>query len=69
MLGYKGRVGIYEVFVVKDEIEKMILSGQVSELAIQEMAREQEMTSMVQDGIIKASKGMTTIDEVFRVID
>ncbi|OGH85839.1 MAG: hypothetical protein A2493_02285 [Candidatus Magasanikbacteria bacterium RIFOXYC12_FULL_33_11] len=68
-IGYKGRVGIYEVFVVKDEIEKMILLGQVSELAIQEMAREQEMTSMVQDGIIKASKGMTTIDEVFRVID
>ncbi|EKE07686.1 MAG: hypothetical protein ACD_18C00007G0001 [uncultured bacterium] len=68
-IGYKGRVGIYEIFVVKEEIEKMILSGSVSEVAIEEMAREQEMTTMVQDGILKAVKGVTTIDEVFRVID
>lgn len=68
-IGYKGRMGIYEIFVVKDEIERMILSGQISEVAIQEMARSQDMTTMVQDGIIKAIKGITTIDEVFRVID
>lgn len=68
-VGYKGRIGIYEIFVVKDNIEKMILSGQVSEIAIEEAAREQDMTTMVQDGILKAAKGITTIDEVFRVID
>ncbi|MFA7315121.1 MAG: GspE/PulE family protein [Candidatus Magasanikbacteria bacterium] len=68
-IGYKGRMGIYEIFVVKDEIEQMILSGQISELVIEEMARKQDMTTMVQDGIIKASNGITTIEEVFRVID
>ncbi|PIR77934.1 MAG: hypothetical protein COU28_04475 [Candidatus Magasanikbacteria bacterium CG10_big_fil_rev_8_21_14_0_10_36_16] len=68
-VGYKGRIGIYEIFVVKDEIEQMILSGQVSEMSIAEIAHKQDMTTMVQDGIIKASKGVTTIEEVFRVID
>ncbi|OIO18832.1 MAG: hypothetical protein AUJ23_02955 [Candidatus Magasanikbacteria bacterium CG1_02_32_51] len=68
-IGYKGRVGIYEIFVVKDEIEHMILSGEISELVIEEMAYKQGMTTMVQDGIIKATEGVTTIDEVFRVID
>lgn len=68
-IGYKGRIGIYEIFVIVDEIEQAILSGNVSEHAISQIAREQGMTTMVQDGILKASEGITTLDEVFRVID
>ncbi len=68
-IGYKGRVGIYEIFVVRDDIEQSILSGQVSEHVIEELARAQGMTTMVQDGILKAIQGMTTLDEVFRVIE
>jgi type II secretory ATPase GspE/PulE/Tfp pilus assembly ATPase PilB-like protein len=68
-IGYKGRIGIYEIFVVRDEIEQAILSGNVSEHAILEIARTQGMTTMVQDGILKAVQGITTLDEVFRVID
>ncbi len=68
-IGYKGRVGIYEIFVVKDDIEQSILSQQVSEHVIEELAQAQGMTTMVQDGILKAIDGLTTLDEVFRVIE
>ena len=66
-LGYKGRVGIYEIMVMTKELEKLISSAQVSEYAIQEVAVQQGMISMVADGIIKAAAGATTISEVFRV--
>jgi len=69
-LGYKGRVGIYEVFVMTPEIEKMILSGKVSEYDIeQEAINGGGMATMVQDGLIKALDGLTSLDEVFRVIE
>ncbi|MFA7245164.1 MAG: GspE/PulE family protein [Candidatus Magasanikbacteria bacterium] len=68
-LGYKGRIGIYEIFVVNKEIENSILSGHISENIIEDLARSQEMTTMVQDGILKSVEGITTVDEVFRVID
>jgi len=68
-IGYKGRIGIYEIFQIQQEIEDSILSGQVSEHVIEEIARSQGMTTMVQDGILKALEGITTLDEVFRVID
>ncbi|PLX28178.1 hypothetical protein C0581_03180 [Candidatus Parcubacteria bacterium] len=68
-IGYKGRIGIYEIFQIQEKIEESILSGQVSEHVIEEVARTQGMTTMVQDGILKALDGITTLDEVFRVID
>jgi type II secretory ATPase GspE/PulE/Tfp pilus assembly ATPase PilB-like protein len=66
-LGYKGRVGIYEIFTMSPEVEKVILSGKVSEYEIQDIAIKQGMITMVQDGILKALAGITTADEVFRV--
>jgi type IV pilus assembly protein PilB len=65
--GYKGRVGIFEILVMSPEIEKVILSGKVSENDMQELAIKNNMLTMVQDGLIKAMKGLTTIEEVFRV--
>ncbi|MFH1565205.1 MAG: GspE/PulE family protein [bacterium] len=66
-LGYKGRIGIYEIFIMNENIEKVILSGKVSEYEMNEIAAKQGMVTMVQDGILKAARGMTTVEEVFRV--
>lgn len=64
-LGFKGRLGIYEIMVMSEEIEKVILSGQVSEYDMQRIAMEQGMVSMVQDGLLKVADGITTLQEVF----
>lgn len=68
-LGYKGRIGIYEIFSMSKEIEEMILSGRVSEYAIQEYAVKTGMLTMAQDGILKALDKITTVEEVFRVAE
>jgi type II secretory ATPase GspE/PulE/Tfp pilus assembly ATPase PilB-like protein len=68
-IGYKGQVGIHEIFVVTPEIEQMILTGSASEYDIERAAVAQGMTTMVQDGIIKALDGITSLAEVFRVTE
>lgn len=68
-IGYKGRIGIFEVLVVNEDIEKLILSGQISEYIMQDIAVKQGMVTMVQDGILKALNGITTMEEVFRVTE
>ena len=66
-LGYRGRVGIYEIFIMSKEIEQIILSDQISEFAIQDLAIKNGMVTMAQDGLLKALDKITTVDEVFRV--
>ncbi|MBD3251986.1 hypothetical protein GF380_06095 [Candidatus Uhrbacteria bacterium] len=66
-LGYKGRVGIYEIFTMNKEIEAAILEEQVSASHIQDLAISQGMITMIQDGLLKALDGMTSVDEVLRV--
>ena len=68
-LGYKGRVGIYEIFIMNKEIEEAILDNKVSEYIIQDMAQKNGMVTMVQDGLLKAKDGITSIEEVFSVAD
>lgn len=65
-LGYKGRVGVYEVMEVSDQMKEMILT-EPSGLTIRKMAIEQGTISMAQDGLLKALNKMTDITEVFRV--
>ncbi|MBU2575761.1 GspE/PulE family protein [Patescibacteria group bacterium] len=67
--GYKGRIGVYEVFVMTPEIEKMVLEEKVSETDVKKITQEAGMISMVQDGILKALDGITSVDEVFRVTE
>jgi len=62
--GYKGRLGIYEIFVMSPEIEKLLLTGNVSEYQMQDLAVQQGMVTMAQDGILKVLDGLTTVDEV-----
>ena len=64
--GYKGRVGIYEVLEVSEAIQKLI-SGNATAGEIDNQAKEEGMFSMMEDGIIKAMRGTTTIEEVLRV--
>ncbi|MEK7085096.1 MAG: hypothetical protein AAB904_01050, partial [Patescibacteria group bacterium] len=65
--GYKGRLGIFEAFRVNDKIERMILDNP-SEAAIKEAAREQGILTMRQDGIIKVLRGVTSLEELTRVM-
>lgn len=64
--GYKGRIGIYEVLDVTEEIGKLIM-GRSTTAQIQEAAVRGNMVLMWQDGFIKAYQGLTTINEVLRV--
>ncbi|MDP2709453.1 MAG: GspE/PulE family protein [bacterium] len=66
-IGYKGRVGIYEVLTMNKEIEKLILSGQASEYDLRDNAKQNGTITMVQDGLLKALDGITSVEEVFRV--
>lgn len=62
--GYKGRVGIYEILEITQNIKKMIIEG-ASATIINEVAIQDWMTSLEQDGIIKALNGVTTLAEVY----
>jgi type IV pilus assembly protein PilB len=64
--GYKGRMGLYEVFEITEEIQDLILKRSTSN-EIQELARKQGMITMREDGYFKALAGQTTLTEVNRV--
>jgi type IV pilus assembly protein PilB len=64
--GYKGRLGIYEVFGVTSEIQELIIKRATS-AEIQQQAQKQGMVTMREDGYLKALAGETTINEVNRV--
>ena len=65
-LGYKGRVGLYEVFLINNEVEKIILSGEVSEFELEKTAIKNGMITALQDGLLKALEGITSVSEVLR---
>ncbi len=65
-LGYKGRIGIYEVMVLNEQVEKIILSNQATEYKLQDIAIENGMVTMLQDGLLKALDGITSVEEVFK---
>jgi type IV pilus assembly protein PilB len=66
--GYKGRIGIYEVLIRDADLEKAILEKNMSEYAIEEIAKKQGMTSMLQDALLKCIEGSTSLDEVRRIV-
>lgn len=65
--GYKGRMGIYEVFTMNPDIEQMILKGDISDSRMREIMHTAGFITMAQDGLLKALDGITSVDEVFRV--
>lgn len=65
--GYKGRTTIAEVMEVSDEIKKLIFA-KASAKEIEDMARKQGMVLMLEDGLLKCMTGITSIEEVLRVM-
>jgi len=66
MTGYRGRIGIYETFLVDDEMERFILRSP-SIVDMRELAIKKGMVLMHQDGLIKVLEKITTIEEVERI--
>jgi type IV pilus assembly protein PilB len=63
--GYKGRVGLYEVLEITDELRELVLVG-ASALELKKKAIEQGMISLRRSGLIKVAAGQTTLEEVVR---
>lgn len=66
--GYKGRIGIFEM-IKMDEMMESLLKKTTSEHDIQRALHDAGQLNLKEDGIIKMFKGMTTLDELYRVID
>ena len=65
--GYKGRIGIHEVLKMTPTIRELVLSGKTSS-EIEDRAKKEGMMTMLEDGIFQAVKGITTVEEVLRVV-
>ena len=64
--GYKGRIGIYEVFAMTEAMEKLLLKRSTTS-EVQNQAQDDGMLTMKQDGYFKVLSGLTTLEEVARV--
>ena len=64
---YFKRIGIFEVLPVTETIKELIVKQATSD-QIQEQAQKEGMITMIEDGFIKAAQGITSIEEVLRVI-
>lgn len=67
MTGYKGRVGVYEAIFMDQNIEKIVQTN-ASDREISQAAKSQGILTMKQDGVIKVVQGMTSLEELERVI-
>ena len=65
-LGYMGRIGIYEVLEVTDDIQTLIMK-EAPMSDFKQAGIKQGMLTMAQDGLLKALDGVTDVEEVFRV--
>ena len=65
--GFKGRMGIHEILEMTTSIRNMVMKGSTAE-EIEAEAKKEGMLTMMEDGIYKAARGVTTIEEVLRVI-
>lgn len=66
LTGYSGRIGVFEVLEVSNEIKRLITEKKDSDVVLAQAIKE-GMTTMLDDGLSKVAKGLTTIDEVLRV--
>ncbi len=66
--GFKGRIGIYEAILIDEAIEKAVISNP-SERDIESAARPQKLLNLIEDGVLKILAGVTSIEELRRVVD
>lgn len=67
-IGYKGRIGVFEAILVDNNIEKAVITNP-SERDIREAAKNQRLLTLEQDGILKVLNGVTTLEELGRVVN
>ena len=65
--GYKGRIGIHEVLASSSAIREIMLHSGTTE-AIEAQAKKEGMLTMLEDGLYKAARGITTLEEVLRTV-
>jgi type IV pilus assembly protein PilB len=65
--GYQGRRGIYEIMAVNSTIKELVMKNATAD-ELEKQARSEGMLTMMEDGMFKAVQGVTTIEEVLRVI-
>jgi general secretion pathway protein E len=65
--GYQGRIGIFELMVMTDELKSFILTTSDSNQILKKALESGEMLTLRQDGLQKVMAGMTTLEEVYRV--
>ena len=65
--GYKGRIGIHEVLAISPAIREIMLKSSTSD-ALEAQAKKEGMLTMFEDGLYKAARGITSIEEVLRAI-
>jgi type IV pilus assembly protein PilB len=65
--GYKGRLALHEVMAVSEEIERLTVE-RASSMVIRTAAVEQGMITLRHDGLLKVLAGVTSIEEIFRVV-
>jgi type IV pilus assembly protein PilB len=66
--GFKGRLGVFEAIIIDEAVEEMVIRDP-REVMILEAARPQKIPTMAEDGLIKVLAGLTTIEELERVVD
>jgi type II secretory ATPase GspE/PulE/Tfp pilus assembly ATPase PilB-like protein len=68
--GYKGQIALREQFLMTPGIQQMLRlpPNQITTEMLEKQATEDGMVTMLQDGILKVCQGITTLDEVYRVV-
>ncbi len=66
--GYRGRMGIHEVLEISPTLKELVIQNKTSD-ELEAQARKEGMLTMIEDGIFKAAQGLTSIEEVLRVIN
>ena len=66
-MGYRGRIAIHEVLVMNEEIRKIIMNGE-SFIKVREQAEMDKTVFLIDDGLLKVKQGITTTEEVLRVV-
>jgi type II secretory ATPase GspE/PulE/Tfp pilus assembly ATPase PilB-like protein len=65
--GYRGRLAIYEVALIDEPLREAIMAGQ-SASDLEATARRQGFLTLLEDGLLKAAMGLTSVEEVFRCV-
>jgi type IV pilus assembly protein PilB len=65
--GYKGRMGVYELLTMSEEVERLFMGGASSE-EIRRQARREGMRTLREDGVLKVLNGLTSLDELARTV-